>query len=84
MYVVFAEAVTKLELAWAWSTLIFLMFFLLAIDSHFIMVYGVVTAIMDEFQLPQHRQVYVATALCVVSFLLGLPLTTQVWKVLCR
>ena len=35
------------------------------------MVYGVVTAIRDEFQLPQHRQVYVTTALCVISFLFG-------------
>ena len=78
-YVVFAEAVTKLPIPQLWSILVFLMLFLLAIDSHFIMVHGLVVAIMDEFHIVIiHQRVAVIAVMCTLMYLLGLPMATEV------
>ncbi len=78
-YIVYPEAVTRLPAAPLWSILFFFMLFCLAIDSQFLMVEGLIIAIMDEFgDYIGNRRVWVVISVCTVLFLLGLPMATEV------
>lgn len=78
-FITYPEAVLRLPGAPIWAALFFLMLFTLAIDSLFLMMEGIVIAIMDEFPTLFHkRRIYLCLGLCVGMYLLGLPLVTQV------
>ena len=76
---VYPEAVTRLPAAPVWSVLFFLMLFLLAIDSQFLMVQSFIIAITDEFEkkLEKHRKKVIAIV-CGLLYVLGLPMVCRV------
>ncbi|XP_015773538.1 PREDICTED: sodium- and chloride-dependent GABA transporter 2-like [Acropora digitifera] len=79
-FIVYPEAVTQMPLAPLWSVLFFIMLFLLGLDSEFVGIEGVVTAIVDRF--PQYlrrgyRKEMFTALVCVVWFLVGLSMVTE-------
>lgn len=78
-YVAYPEAVSQLPVAPLWSVLFFLMLCSLAVDSQFLMVESIIVALTDEFSHHlRKRRLWVIVTLCVIMFLLGLPLVTPV------
>lgn len=76
-FVVYPYAVTKLPVAPLWSILFFLMLLTLGVDSQFVMVETVTTALMDRFPRIRHYKLLTVVACCTIFFLLGLTLTTN-------
>ncbi|XP_029204695.2 sodium- and chloride-dependent GABA transporter 2-like [Acropora millepora] len=79
-FIVYPEAVSQMPLAPLWSVLFFIMLFLLGLDSEFVGIEGVVTAIVDRF--PQYlrrgyRKEMFTALVCVVWFLIGLSMVTE-------
>ena len=76
---VYPEAVARLPAAPVWSVLFFLMLFLLAIDSEFLMIQSFIIAIGDEFEtvVEKHRKKVIALV-CAVIYILGLPMVCRV------
>ncbi|XP_060602808.1 sodium- and chloride-dependent taurine transporter-like [Ruditapes philippinarum] len=76
-FIAYPKALTLLPAAPFWSVMFFLMVILLGLDSQFVGVEGVVTAIVDQF--PQylrrgHRREVFIGFVCVLQFLVGLPM----------
>ncbi|XP_046557636.1 sodium- and chloride-dependent glycine transporter 2-like [Haliotis rubra] len=76
-FVIYPEALSQLPLPQLWSVLFFIMLILLSLDSLFSMVETVVTAILDEYPKLIRWRVTVNGIYCIVSFLLGLVMTTE-------
>ncbi|KAJ7380047.1 hypothetical protein OS493_010754 [Desmophyllum pertusum] len=79
-FVVYPEAVAQMPLAPLWSALFFFMILLLGLDSEFVGIEGVVTAIVDLF--PHHlrrgyRKEMFTAFICFVWFLIGLAMVTN-------
>lgn len=78
IFVVCPEALSDLPSSNAWSVLFYLMMTCLAVDSQFLMVHSLATAIVDEFdQFLRKRQLYVIISLCFVLYLISLPFCTR-------
>ena len=78
-FVVYPEAVAHMPGAVAWSLLFFAMLLFLGIASQLGFVQTIVMAIVDEYpMLLYKKQVYLLAGTCVILFLCGLPLVTQV------
>uniref|UniRef100_A0A673BEN7 Transporter n=1 Tax=Sphaeramia orbicularis TaxID=375764 RepID=A0A673BEN7_9TELE len=79
-FIAFPKALTLLPVSSFWLVLFFLMILLLALDTHFVCVESLATAITDLFphflRRPGRREILVLV-IAVVSFLLGLPFVTQ-------
>ncbi|KAK3784333.1 hypothetical protein RRG08_017907 [Elysia crispata] len=78
VFVAYPSVLSTLPLPQLWSVLFFSMLFFVGLDSQFMHVQGVATALTDCFpdQLRQ-RKTQVTLAVCVISFFLGIPITTQ-------
>ncbi|XP_033126430.1 sodium- and chloride-dependent glycine transporter 1-like isoform X2 [Anneissia japonica] len=80
-FVVYPEAVSRMPGAPFWSIVFFFMLFTLGLDSQFVMMETIITAICDELKnyfknIYQHK-LKITLAFCVVGFLLGLPHVTE-------
>ncbi|XP_071951275.1 sodium-dependent proline transporter-like isoform X2 [Antedon mediterranea] len=80
-FVVYPEAVSRMPGAPFWSVVFFFMLFTLGLDSQFVMMETIITAICDELK---HYVANVYTykvkttiAFCIIGFLLGLPHVTE-------
>eukprot|EP00177_Eucheuma_denticulatum_P007827 GFKZ01014247.1.p1 GENE.GFKZ01014247.1~~GFKZ01014247.1.p1 ORF type:complete len:634 (+),score=57.27 GFKZ01014247.1:285-2186(+) len=60
-----------------WERLLFVVLFLLGIDSAFALTEAVITVLSDSALLRNVRRVFVVAGVCLVSFLLGLVYTTD-------
>jgi len=76
-FVAYPDLVTRLPVSTLWALLFFLMLFTLGLDSQFAIVENIVTCILDEFPRLRPRKSWVVVTVCIVLFLLGIPLTTQ-------
>ena len=74
----YPDLVTRLPVSTLWALLFFLMLFTLGLDSQFAIVENIITCILDEFPQLRPRKPWVVIGVCLVLFLLGIPLTTQV------
>ncbi|XP_059162593.1 sodium-dependent proline transporter-like [Physella acuta] len=74
-FVVYPEAVSNLPPPTLWALLFFIMLLTLGLDSQFTMIETVLTGIIDQFPKLRARKVFVLLAICIVLFILGLPLT---------
>ncbi|CAD5116218.1 DgyrCDS5133 [Dimorphilus gyrociliatus] len=78
IFIVCPEALSDLPSSNAWSALFYFMLICLAVDSQFLMVHSLATAVVDEFEnLLRKRQVYVVMSICFILYLLGLPFCTR-------
>jgi len=80
-FIVYPEAVAQMPLAPLWSALFFFMILLLGLDSEFVGIEGVVTAIVDW--LPHHlrrgyRKELFTAFVCFIWFVVGLSMVTEV------
>lgn len=73
-FVAYPEAVTRLPVSPLWSFLFFTMLITLGLDSQFTGVETLITAMMDEWPLLRKRKASVVFGMCVLFFILGLPL----------
>ncbi|XP_059141431.1 sodium- and chloride-dependent glycine transporter 1-like isoform X2 [Physella acuta] len=78
VFIAYPAALSTLPVPQLWSVLFFLMLFCVGLDSQFMHVQGVTTALADCFpsQL-MHRRTQLTFLVCFLSFLLGIPLTSQ-------
>nr|WLN44359.1 AAT4 [Sinonovacula rivularis] len=76
-FIVYPYAVTKLPAAPFWAIIFFLMLITLGVDSQFVLVETVTTALMDRFVKMRDYKLLTVMILCVIFFLLGLTLTTN-------
>ncbi|PAA85780.1 hypothetical protein BOX15_Mlig029317g3 [Macrostomum lignano] len=78
VFVVYPEAIAQMPLAPLWAVLFFLMLITIGVDSQFGMFETMTSSFIDEFpnQLRKYKTPFVA-AMCLLEFLLGLPLVTR-------
>lgn len=76
-FVAYPDLVTRLPLSTMWALLFFLMLFTLGLDSQFAIVENIITSILDVYPSLRSKKSFVATGVCLVLFILGIPLTTQ-------
>jgi solute carrier family 6 amino acid transporter-like protein 5/7/9/14 len=74
-FVAYPDLVTKLPLPTLWAILFFLMLFTLGLDSQFAIVETLLTGVLDYYPKLRHKKTYVVAGVCIVGFLVGLPLT---------
>ncbi|CAK8672268.1 unnamed protein product [Clavelina lepadiformis] len=77
-FVVYPEALSQMPISPLWAVLFFLMLFTLGLDTMFATLETIVTSFTDVFPttLRRHKALF-TLAVCVVLFLLGIPLVTQ-------
>ncbi|ESO88310.1 hypothetical protein LOTGIDRAFT_219403 [Lottia gigantea] len=77
-FITYPEALSELPLPQLWSVLFFIMLFLLAIDSLFVSLEIIVTAVVDAVPNPTSKtRILVTAVICVLMFFGGLIYTTQ-------
>ncbi|XP_077863914.1 sodium- and chloride-dependent glycine transporter 1-like [Saccoglossus kowalevskii] len=80
-FVVYPEAVARLPVSPLWAFLFFFMLFTLGLDSQFVMMETLITAIMDEMSFMSGKlrknKVWVTLATCIIFFIVGLPMVTK-------
>ncbi|XP_033746296.1 sodium-dependent proline transporter-like [Pecten maximus] len=76
-FVVYPAAVNNLPPATLWSILFFFMLITLGLDSEFAMLETVLTGLTDYFPSLRPKKSYVILVVCIIFFLLGLPITTS-------
>uniref|UniRef100_A0ABM0MUZ5 Sodium- and chloride-dependent glycine transporter 2-like n=1 Tax=Saccoglossus kowalevskii TaxID=10224 RepID=A0ABM0MUZ5_SACKO len=78
VFVVYPEALSRIPLSAFWSALFFLMMFTVCLDSQFVMVENVCSAFIDNFpKLLRPKKSLFVLFVCMVSYVLGLPMTTS-------
>ena len=78
MFIAYIRGISQLPESAIWSCLFFLMVFTLGLDSLFVFTWTVYAGIEDLFPRKMFKwKRYVLCALCIVFFLLGLPLVTS-------
>ncbi|KAJ8301429.1 hypothetical protein KUTeg_020416 [Tegillarca granosa] len=75
-FVVYPEAMNRLPLPTLWSILFFFMLITLGVDSQFVMLESVLTGMVDYYPFLRKKKSYVIMLICLVFFLLGIPLST--------
>nr|XP_020139116.1 sodium- and chloride-dependent taurine transporter-like [Microcebus murinus] len=80
-FIAYPKAVTMMPLPTFWSILFFIMLLLLGLDSQFVEVEGQITSLVDLcpsfLTRGYHREIFIAV-MCSISYLLGLPMVTEV------
>ncbi|XP_022796296.1 sodium- and chloride-dependent creatine transporter 1-like [Stylophora pistillata] len=85
-FVVYPEAVAQMPLSPLWSALFFFMVILLGLDSEFVGIEGVVTAVVDlypRYLRRGYRKEMFTAFVCVIWFLLGLAMVTEKCPKIC-
>ncbi|XP_077982014.1 sodium- and chloride-dependent glycine transporter 2-like [Glandiceps talaboti] len=78
VFVVYPEALSRIPLAPLWSALFFLMLFTVGLDSQFVMLEGVCSAIIDSWpKVLRPKKTLFVLVICICFYLLGLPMTTK-------
>lgn len=77
VFVIYPEAMNQLPGSTFWSVLFFFMLITLGLDSQFAMVETVLTGICDSFPDIRKYKTPIILCICIVGFLLGLPMTTR-------
>jgi len=78
VFLTYPELVLTLPASFIWAILFFAMLLVLGIDTEFCSVESLITGIVDNWEeklLPHRRKV--AVVVCIVCFLLGLPMVTN-------
>ncbi|XP_076338086.1 sodium- and chloride-dependent GABA transporter 2-like isoform X3 [Tachypleus tridentatus] len=79
-FIAYPKAIAEMPLAPIWATIFFLMIIMLGLDSQFVCVEGVITAIVDSFphvlRKGYRRELFTATY-CFAAFLVGLCMVTE-------
>ncbi|XP_072040069.1 sodium- and chloride-dependent glycine transporter 1-like [Amphiura filiformis] len=80
-FVAYPEALARMPVSALWSLLFFFMLFTLGLDSQFVMLETLITAVVDELKeyIPNIYvfKTRITIGACVLGFLLGLPMTTN-------
>ncbi|XP_077983568.1 sodium- and chloride-dependent glycine transporter 1-like isoform X2 [Glandiceps talaboti] len=80
-FVAYPEAVARLPISPLWSILFFFMLFTLGLDSQFVMMETLITAMMDELAFMgakiRKNKKWITLATCFLWFLCGLPMVTK-------
>ncbi|XP_076451199.1 sodium- and chloride-dependent GABA transporter 2-like [Babylonia areolata] len=77
-FIAYPEALATMPLPQFWAVLFFLVLFTVGLDTHFVHVQTLSSAIVDTW--PRrfgHRKRWVTLVVCIVGFVLGLPFVTQ-------
>uniref|UniRef100_A0A0B7AU17 Transporter n=1 Tax=Arion vulgaris TaxID=1028688 RepID=A0A0B7AU17_9EUPU len=79
VFVAYPEALSEMPVPQIWSVLFFLMMICLGMGTQFPSVETVLTALQDEFRIFRQKKTAIVfrISVCVLGFLLGLPMTTQ-------
>ncbi|GFX51892.1 sodium-dependent nutrient amino acid transporter 1 [Trichonephila clavipes] len=78
-FVIYPQALADIKIVpQLWSLLFFVMLFTLGIGSSMSQIETILTVIKDKFPALREKKGYLALGVCVIFFLLGLPLTTNV------
>ncbi|GFS49399.1 sodium-dependent nutrient amino acid transporter 1 [Trichonephila inaurata madagascariensis] len=78
-FVIYPQALADIKIVpQLWSLLFFVMLFTLGIGSSMSQIETILTVIKDKFPTLREKKGYLALGVCVLFFLLGLPLTTNV------
>ncbi|XP_070553426.1 sodium-dependent proline transporter-like [Ptychodera flava] len=73
-FVAYPEAISRLPISPLWAILFFLMLFTLGLDSQFVMMETVITAVLDSLSDAfRKRKALITGIMCAIWFLLGLP-----------
>ncbi|KAK3101975.1 hypothetical protein FSP39_007759 [Pinctada imbricata] len=75
-FIVYPEALNNLPLPTLWALLFFFMLITLGLDSQFAMLETVLTGLTDYFPSLRRLKSWVILTICMVLFLIGLPMTT--------
>ncbi|XP_046584048.1 sodium-dependent proline transporter-like [Haliotis rubra] len=77
-FMAYPDAVSTMPLPQLWACLFFLMLFTVGLDSQFVHVQTIVTALTDAFPaFLGHRKLLVTACVCLTGFILGLTCVTQ-------
>ncbi|CAG0888136.1 unnamed protein product [Cyprideis torosa] len=76
-FIAYPEVVTRLPGATLWAILFFFMLLTLGLDSQFAIVENIVTSLTDAHPPLRKKKTWIILLVCVLGFLLGLPLCTQ-------
>ena len=81
VFIVYPKAISQMSWGPLWSFLFFFMILLMGIDSQFVGMEGLITAIVDVYprylRKGKRREVFIAF-ISIISFLLGLTMVTDV------
>ena len=75
-FIAYPAAMALLPAPQLWAILFFLMMIMLGLDSQYAMVEVVVTGLTDEFPWLAKRKKMLLGSVCILGFLLGLPMTS--------
>ncbi|XP_076330985.1 sodium- and chloride-dependent GABA transporter 2-like [Tachypleus tridentatus] len=79
-FIVYPKAISEMPLSPLWSVIFFLMVLILGLDSQFVCVEGVITAVVDSFpeilRKGYRREVFIAVY-CFAAYLVGLFMVTE-------
>ncbi|XP_049821386.1 sodium- and chloride-dependent glycine transporter 1-like isoform X3 [Aethina tumida] len=73
-FVAYPEAILRLPASTFWSIAFFFMLFILGLGSQFAGVEAISCLVMDKWPKSRHYQVYLTLSICVVCFLLAIPM----------
>jgi len=76
-FIVYPDAVTRMEVSGLWAVLFFVMLITLGLDSEFALVETVSTSFMDQFTALRERKALTLGIMSLVMFICGLPLCTN-------
>ncbi|GIY46304.1 sodium-dependent nutrient amino acid transporter 1 [Caerostris extrusa] len=78
-FVIYPQALADIKIVpQLWSLLFFIMLFTLGIGSSMSQIETILTVIKDKFPSMREKKGYLALGICIMFFILGLPLTTNV------
>ncbi|XP_071126480.1 sodium- and chloride-dependent glycine transporter 2-like isoform X1 [Mytilus edulis] len=78
VFITYPEAISSFPISPVWAVLFFLMLFTIGIDTQFGTIETVLSALTDEFpKLFRRRKVLLTGVICLIEFILGIPLVMQ-------
>ncbi|XP_071950960.1 uncharacterized protein [Antedon mediterranea] len=75
-FIAYPEAVAMMPLPQLWSFLFFFMLFILGLDTQFVGIESIITAVVDEAGLTKYKHT-ITFIYCILAFLLGIPFVME-------